>query len=49
MKITEQVIKKLEDISQEIKSLQKAHASTRGEIQDLRTEFINRITRGGEY
>jgi hypothetical protein len=39
--------KKLEELSQQLDSVQKAQAHTRGEIQGLRTEFINRITRGG--
>jgi hypothetical protein len=45
MSITEeQVIKKLDDISQEIKSLQKAHAHTRGQIEGLRAEFFVNLT-----
>jgi hypothetical protein len=40
-------LKILEEISQQLNSVQKAQAHTRGEIQGLRTEFINRITRGG--
>jgi hypothetical protein len=39
--------KKLEELSQQLDSVQKAQAHTRGEIQDLRTEVINQITRGG--
>jgi hypothetical protein len=41
------IVNTLEEILQQLNSVQKAQAHTRGEIQGLRTEFINRTTRGG--
>jgi hypothetical protein len=38
-------VKKLNDISQKIDSLQKAHAQTRAQMEQLRTELISQSNR----